>query len=86
MIARLEQAFTTRGRSLLREVHTLASSARSVGLLRVGHAAAALEQAMEGEEPDAERLAGLLDLLRQSLARLADRQAAQPQLAESRAT
>jgi HPt (histidine-containing phosphotransfer) domain-containing protein len=62
----------------LREVHTLASSTRSVGLLRVGQAAADIEEAMATEDPNAERLAALLDLMRESIARLGEWEAAQP--------
>jgi CheY-like chemotaxis protein len=71
MAGRLEQAFTERGRTLLREVHTLASAARSVGLMQLGQAAADIEQSMASEEPGPERLAGLLDLVHPSVARLA---------------
>ncbi len=69
---RLEQAINCRGHKLLREVHTLASTARSVGLLRLGNAAAQIEQTLASEEPTAEQLAGLLDLLNESVARLAE--------------
>jgi two-component system sensor histidine kinase/response regulator len=72
MIHRLEQSLTSRGRALLREVHTLASAARSVGLLRVGHAAAEIEQAMASAVPGEQQLAALLDLLRHSVARLTE--------------
>ena len=50
MITRLEQSSPTPGGLLLREVHTLASATRSVGLLRVGHTAADIEQAMAADE------------------------------------
>lgn len=71
MTGRLEQAFISRGCTLLREVHTLAGASRSVGLLRVGHAATDIEQAMPNGEPTTQRLDALLDLLRQSIALLA---------------
>ncbi len=71
MTERLEQACTGRSRTLLREVHTLASAARSVGLMQLGQAAADIEQCMAREEPGLERLTGLLDLLHPSVARLA---------------
>jgi HPt (histidine-containing phosphotransfer) domain-containing protein len=58
MIDRLEQSFASRGCVLLREVHTLAGAACSVGLLRVGHAAADIELTLAGAEPDGEQLAG----------------------------
>ena len=75
MIDRLEQSFASRGRVLLREVHTLASAACSVGLLRVGHVAADIERTFASAEPSGVRLAGLLALLHQSAARLAEWQA-----------
>lgn len=77
MIDQLEQSSVSRGRALLRDVHTLASAARSVGLLRVGHAAADIEEMLAHEDPGSERLIALLDLLRQSVARLAEWEAAQ---------
>jgi CheY-like chemotaxis protein/HPt (histidine-containing phosphotransfer) domain-containing protein len=72
MIARLEQSSISGGRALVREVHTLASAARSVGLLRVGNTAADIEQATATREPDAGELTDLLDQLHQSVARLAE--------------
>ena len=69
---RLEQAINCRGHKLLREVHTLASTARSVGLLRLGNAAAEIEQTLASEEPAAEQLSDLLDLMHESVARLAE--------------
>jgi DNA-binding response OmpR family regulator len=72
MIHRLEQSLVTRGRALLREVHTLASAASSVGLLRVGHAAADIEQTFASDDPDQDRLNALLDLLRRSVVRLTE--------------
>lgn len=77
LIDRLEQSCGRRGGRLLRDVHTLASSARSVGLLRIGHVAAEIERAMAYAEPSEERLSRLLDLLRQSVMRLAEWDAAQ---------
>ena len=71
-IERLEQSINSRGHKLLREVHTLASTARSVGLLRLGNAAAQIEQTLASEEPAAEQLFALLDLMHESVARLAD--------------
>jgi signal transduction histidine kinase/CheY-like chemotaxis protein len=71
-IERLQQAINCRGHKLLREVHTLASTARSVGLLRLGNAAAQIEQTLAGEEPTAEQLSDLLDLMHESVARLAE--------------
>jgi len=78
MIDRLERSFASRGRVLLREVHTLASAACSVGLLRVGHAAAEIEQTFADAEPGEDQLAGLLSLLHQSATRLAEWQATRP--------
>jgi len=72
MIDRLGQSCISPGRALLREVHTLASAARSVGLLRVGHAAADIEHTLGCEEPDAAQLATLLELLRHGVIRLAE--------------
>lgn len=72
MVERLEQAAASQGRSLLREVHTLASAARSVGLTQVGHVATDIEKEIAAGEPCAERLAALLDLTRRSIARLAE--------------
>jgi hypothetical protein len=72
MISRLEQSSISGGRALVREVHTLASAARSVGLLRVGNTAADIEQAAATQEPDAGELTELLDQLHQSIARLAE--------------
>ena len=69
---RLEQAINCRGHKLLREVHTLASTARSVGLLRLGNAAAEIEQTLASEEPAAEHLSDLLDLMHESVTRLAE--------------
>jgi CheY-like chemotaxis protein/HPt (histidine-containing phosphotransfer) domain-containing protein len=80
MIQRLERACTTGGRPLLREVHTLASAARSVGLLRAGHCAGDIEHAMAEASPDPERLADLLEVLRAGVERLAD-WAEQPHMA-----
>jgi HPt (histidine-containing phosphotransfer) domain-containing protein len=71
MTTRLEQSSISRGRALLREVHTLASAAKSVGLLRLGSAAADVEQAFARGEPGSEQLADLLDLLQESVVRLA---------------
>ena len=51
MVERLEQAADSRVGPLLREVHTLASAARSVGLLHVGHVAADIEQDRCRENP-----------------------------------
>ena len=70
LIERLERAFLLRGSVLLREMHTLASAARSVGLQRVGHLAADIEHAMAKEEPSPQQLAGLLEVVRQSVERL----------------
>jgi signal transduction histidine kinase/DNA-binding response OmpR family regulator len=74
---RLQRACTARGATLLREVHTLASSARSVGLLKVALAAAAIEHAMASVEPSAERLVELFALLDAGVAQLAEWEAAQ---------
>jgi HPt (histidine-containing phosphotransfer) domain-containing protein len=71
MTTRLERSSINHGRALLREVHTLASAAKSVGLLRVGNAAAKIEQRIARDEAGAEQLGGLLDLLQQSVVRLA---------------
>jgi CheY-like chemotaxis protein/HPt (histidine-containing phosphotransfer) domain-containing protein len=72
MIERLERASISGGRTLVREVHTLASAARSVGLMRVGNTAGDIEQATATREPDAGELTDLLDQLHQSVARLAE--------------
>lgn len=72
MIDRLEQGTVTGGGALLREVHTLASATRSVGLLRVGHAAADIEQTMATDDCTADQLAALLGLLRNGIAELRD--------------
>lgn len=83
MVERLRQASETRDAALLRQVHTLASAARSVGLMRVGHLAADIEQAMAREAPATERIDELLDMLRTSVARLGAWAAEQPQSAEA---
>ncbi len=85
MIHRLEQSLVTRGRALLREVHTLASAASSVGLLRVGHAAADIEQSCASNDPDEDRLSTLLDLLHRSIVRLTEWEATR-QTAETEVT
>ena len=72
MIERLRQASVSRGGTLLREIHTLASATRQVGLLRAGQAAADLEAALAVGEPEPDRLASLLSLLQVSIARLAE--------------
>ncbi len=72
MLDRLERAIVRRDRALLREVHTLAGAARSVGLLRVGYTAAEIELAMATADSSADHLASLLDLLLVSVARLRD--------------
>jgi HPt (histidine-containing phosphotransfer) domain-containing protein len=61
---RLENAA---GSALLREVHMLASAARSVGLLRAGHAAASIELAMASTDPGPDQVADLLNLLREGV-------------------
>jgi CheY-like chemotaxis protein len=71
MEQRLEQSCAGSVGALLREVHTLASCARSVGLLRVGYLAGEIERAMANAEPEPERLAALRLVLRESVARLA---------------
>ena len=77
MVERLEQASMSHGGALLREVHTLASAARSVGLLQAGNTAADIEQALARGEPDQERLIGLVALLHVSIDRLGAWEAAQ---------
>jgi hypothetical protein len=67
---RLELASIDSAGALLREVHTLASCTRSVGLLRVGYLAGEIEHAMAGAKPDPERLVALRDLLHESVAAL----------------
>ena len=67
---RLERSSIDSGGALLREVHTLASCARSVGLLRVGYLAGAIERAMANADPEPEQLAALQAMLRESVARL----------------
>ncbi|HTI83454.1 MAG TPA: Hpt domain-containing protein [Acetobacteraceae bacterium] len=74
---RLQRACIVRGAALLREVHTLASAARSVGLLKTAQAAADIEHAMANAEPDADQLAELLALLESGVAQLAEWEAAQ---------
>jgi CheY-like chemotaxis protein len=69
---RLDRAIATRDRTLLREVHTLASAARSVGLQRVGQAAADAEAQLSVGEGAADVLASLPVLLQQSVALLAE--------------
>jgi HPt (histidine-containing phosphotransfer) domain-containing protein len=76
MVDRLERACVTRGCALLREVHTLASSSRTVGLLRVGQTAAGIELAMAIADPSDDRFSDLLDLLRASVIRLGEWDAA----------
>jgi len=71
MADRLERASISGGDALLREVHTLASATRNVGLMRVGHAAAETELSIATGEPGPDRLVSLLVLLRESIARLA---------------
>jgi len=83
MTERLEQAIVARSATLLREVHTLASATRSVGLLQVSQAAADIEHAMASTEPGAEQLADLLALLEASIARLAAWEAAQHEAANT---
>jgi signal transduction histidine kinase/CheY-like chemotaxis protein len=70
MAERLERSSIDSGGALLREVHTLASCARSVGLLRVGHLAGAIERAMANAEPEPEQLVALRAMLSESVARL----------------
>lgn len=70
MLDRLERAIISQDRTLLREVHTLAGAARSVGLLRIGYTAAEIELAMATADASADHLASLLELLRGSVARL----------------
>jgi HPt (histidine-containing phosphotransfer) domain-containing protein len=72
----LGRACATRGSALLREVHTLASSSRTVGLLRVGQTAAGIELAMAVADPSGDRFTDLLDLLRASAIRLGEWDAA----------
>lgn len=70
MIERLEQALVTVGRPLLRELHTPAGAAYSVGLMPLALAAVDIEQAMASEEPSLASLTNLTHLLRVSVARL----------------
>ena len=70
MQQRLQQSAIGSGGALLREVHTLASCARSVGLLRVGYLAGDIERAMAQADPEPEQLAALQDMLGESVARL----------------
>ncbi len=67
MVEQLEHASVVQGRTLLREVHTLASATRNVGLLRTGQLAADIESALAMHEPVPERLNELLLLLRTSI-------------------
>jgi len=83
MTERLEQAIVARNATLLREVHTLASATRSVGLLQVSQAAADIEHAMANTEPEADKLAELLALLSAGVARLAAWEAAQHAVAKA---
>ena len=83
MTERLEQASLTRTATLLREVHTLASATRSVGLLQVSQTAADIEHAMASTDPDAGALADLLALLEASIARLAAWETAQHETAKA---
>jgi HPt (histidine-containing phosphotransfer) domain-containing protein len=50
-----------------REAHALAGAARTVGLPRLGDSAAALQKASEGSGPDANAVATVATLLRDSL-------------------
>ena len=77
---RLKQASIARGATLLREVHTLASAAGSVGLLRLPQEAADIEHAMANAEPSTERLADLLALLETSVRELTEWEAAQQEV------
>jgi HPt (histidine-containing phosphotransfer) domain-containing protein len=70
MAERLERSSIDSGGALLREVHTLASCARSVGLLRVGHLAGEIERAMANADPEPEQLVTLRAMLSESVARL----------------
>ncbi|MEJ0015755.1 MAG: ATP-binding protein [Acetobacteraceae bacterium] len=81
MIDRLEQALVARGSALLREVHTLASASRSVGLLRLGHEAAEIEEALADGDAAADRSGSLPDLMQASVRRLAEWEAAQEEVA-----
>jgi HPt (histidine-containing phosphotransfer) domain-containing protein len=72
MLDRLARSSISGGRLLLREVHTLASAARNVGLLRVGAVAAATEASLGTVEPKQECLLALQGLLRDGIARLAE--------------
>jgi signal transduction histidine kinase/DNA-binding response OmpR family regulator len=72
MMNRLEQAIRVEDRALLREVHTLASAARSVGLLRVGQTAADVESLLSAGRPTAPLLAALPDILAEDVSLLAD--------------
>ena len=74
---RLDDASTGRGLALLREVHTLASSARSVGLVQFAQVAADIELTMEKGVPNPEQIAALKDLLDASVTRLAAWEASQ---------
>jgi signal transduction histidine kinase/AmiR/NasT family two-component response regulator/HPt (histidine-containing phosphotransfer) domain-containing protein len=74
---RLQRACVVRGATLLREVHTLASAARSVGLVKAAQTAADIEHAMANVEPGADRLAELLALLESGVARLTEWEAVQ---------
>lgn len=70
MEARLQWSSIDSGGALLREVHTLASCARSVGLLRVGYLAGAIERVLANATPEPEQLVALQAMLSESVARL----------------
>jgi len=70
MEERLQRSSIDSGGALLREVHTLASCASSVGLLRVGYLAGEIERAMANADPEPEQLAALQAMLSESVARL----------------
>ena len=70
MLDRMERASVTGGRQLLREVHTLASAARNVGLLKVGDAAAEIETSLRSADAAPQHLNVLLPLLRDGVSRL----------------
>jgi signal transduction histidine kinase/DNA-binding response OmpR family regulator len=83
MTERLQQAVVARSATLLREVHTLASATRSVGLLQVARAAGDIEHDMATTEPGAGQLADLLALLEASIEQLAAWEAAQHEVARA---
>ncbi len=70
IVERVQAAISNGGRALLREVHTLASAARNVGLLRLGAAAADMEMLLGVMEPGPQQVRDLLTLLELSVTQL----------------